>query len=99
MGIWVLFLEALLTGVTIGYYPPRTATCGRCPRCNYPPTAGGRSAPPTAERERRSVGPEDASWLMHSCGSTAVKGWSWPNFWANLASFSLGQAGTCSHRS
>ena len=26
---------------------------------------------------------------MHSCGNTAKKGWSWPNFWANLASFSL----------
>ena len=26
---------------------------------------------------------------MHSCGNTAVKGWSWPNFWANLASFAL----------
>jgi hypothetical protein len=26
---------------------------------------------------------------MHSCGNTAVNGCSWPNFWANLASFSL----------
>jgi hypothetical protein len=27
---------------------------------------------------------------MHSCGNTAIKGcWSWPDFWANLASFSL----------
>ena len=25
---------------------------------------------------------------MHSGGNTAVKGWSWPNFWANLAYFS-----------
>ena len=46
MGIWVLFLEALLTGVTIGYYPPRTATCGRCLQYNGPPTAVDRTAPP-----------------------------------------------------
>ena len=26
---------------------------------------------------------------MRSCGNTAIKGWSGPNFWANLASFSL----------
>ena len=28
---------------------------------------------------------------MHSCGSTAIdlKGWSWPNFWANSAALSL----------
>jgi hypothetical protein len=25
---------------------------------------------------------------VHSCENTARKGWSWPNFWANLASFS-----------
>jgi hypothetical protein len=25
---------------------------------------------------------------MHSCDNTATKGWSWPNFWANLVSFS-----------
>ena len=41
-------------------------------------------------RERCQVGPNDASWSMHSCGNTAIKGLSWPNFWANLASFSLG---------
>ena len=28
--------------------------------------------------------------LLHSCGNPAIKGWSWPNFWANLLSFSLG---------
>ena len=28
-------------------------------------------------------------WPMYSCGNTARKGCSWPNFWANLASFSL----------
>jgi hypothetical protein len=32
---------------------------------------------------------EDAGWPMHSCGNKARKGRSWPNFWANLASFSL----------
>ena len=26
---------------------------------------------------------------MDSCGDIATKGYSWPNFWANLASFSL----------
>ena len=26
---------------------------------------------------------------MHSCGYSARKGWSWPNFWANLVAFSL----------
>ena len=26
---------------------------------------------------------------MHSCEHKATKGWSWPNFWANVASFSL----------
>jgi hypothetical protein len=26
---------------------------------------------------------------MHFCRNTAIKGLSWPNFWANLASFSL----------
>ena len=35
------------------------------------------------------VGPKDASGTMHSCGNTAVEGCSWPNFWANSASFSL----------
>ena len=24
---------------------------------------------------------------MHSCVNTDLKGWSWPNFWANLAFF------------
>jgi hypothetical protein len=28
---------------------------------------------------------------VHSCGNTATTGWSWPNFWANLASFSLAE--------
>jgi hypothetical protein len=31
---------------------------------------------------------------MHSCGETAIKGWSWSNFWANLASFLLVDAST-----
>ena len=30
---------------------------------------------------------------MHSGGNAAIKGRSWPNFWANLASFSLGFRG------
>ena len=30
---------------------------------------------------------------MHSCGNTARKGWSWPNFWANWPSFSPGWGG------
>jgi hypothetical protein len=41
------------------------------------------------ERERSQAGPIYASWPMHSCDNTAIKGWSWPSFWANLASFSL----------
>ena len=36
---------------------------------------------------------------MHSCGNTAIKGWSWPNFWANLASFSPGPACTAARSS
>jgi hypothetical protein len=40
------------------------------------------------ERDSCLVGPKDASWPMLSCGNTAIKGWSWPNFWANVASFS-----------
>jgi hypothetical protein len=39
------------------------------------------------ERDKSQVGPNHASWPMHSCGNTAIKGCSWPNFWANLASF------------
>jgi hypothetical protein len=39
--------------------------------------------------ERCQVGPKDASWPMHSCGNTAIKGCSWPNFWACLGCFSL----------
>ena len=39
--------------------------------------------PTVVERERRQVGPEDASWPIRSCVNTAIKGWSWPNFWAN----------------
>jgi hypothetical protein len=50
------------------------------------------ATPAAAERERCQVGPNGASWLMHSCGNTARKGWSWLNFWANfLVSFSLGR--------
>jgi hypothetical protein len=37
---------------------------------------------------KMQVGP-----CMHSCGNTATKGLSWPNFWANPASFSLGGHG------
>jgi hypothetical protein len=32
---------------------------------------------------------KNASWSMHSCGNTTIKCLSWPNFWANLAAFSL----------
>jgi hypothetical protein len=32
---------------------------------------------------------------MHSCGNTAVKAGSWPNFWANLASFSPARTACC----
>jgi hypothetical protein len=36
---------------------------------------------------------------MHSRSkNTAIKGWSWPNFWANLASFSLRAAQALSSR-
>ena len=44
---------------------------------------------PSQERESCQVGPKDAIWPMHSCGNTDRKDCSWPNFWANLASFSL----------
>ena len=36
--------------------------------------------------------PKRCKLAMHSCGSTAIKGCSWPNFWANSASFSLARA-------
>ena len=36
---------------------------------------------------------------MHSCGNTAIEGWGWPNFWANLASFSPGPACTAARSS
>ena len=39
--------------------------------------------------EGYQVGPNDASWPVHSRGNAAMKGWSWPNFWASLVSFSL----------
>jgi hypothetical protein len=45
-----------------------------------------------AERERRQVGPEGASSLVHSGGSTAIKGYGWPDFWASVAPCSLGRA-------
>jgi hypothetical protein len=35
------------------------------------------------------VGPTYASWPTHSCGNTAIQDRCWPNFWANVASFSL----------
>ena len=35
---------------------------------------------------------------MHSCENTAIKGCSWSNFWANLASFSLGGSAVCRAR-
>jgi hypothetical protein len=43
------------------------------------------------EREGCLVGPNGASWPVHSCGNAAAarKGWSWPNFWATSAAFSL----------
>jgi hypothetical protein len=36
---------------------------------------------------------------MHSCGSAAIKGWCWPNFWANyLGGFrTRGGVGVISH--
>ena len=37
------------------------------------------------ERGRCYVGPKDAGWPMRSCGNTARKASSWPNFWTNLA--------------
>jgi hypothetical protein len=51
------------------------------------PTNGGTRAR-TLQRESCYVGPKDASWPMHSCGNTATKGCSWPNFWAKTASLS-----------
>jgi hypothetical protein len=36
-------------------------------------------------RERCQTGPEDAGSPMRSRGNTAGKGWSWPNFRANLS--------------
>ena len=33
--------------------------------------------------------PKRCSWAMRCCGNTARKSCSWPNLWANLASFSL----------
>jgi hypothetical protein len=41
---------------------------------------------------RCQVGPEDASWPVHPCGNTAIKGGGWPNFRASLASFSQSPA-------
>jgi hypothetical protein len=53
--------------------------------------------PETHKRERCSVGPEDASWPVHSTGrgNTAMKGCSWPNFWANLVCFLLQRRDLC----
>ena len=62
-------------------YNDPTRRSGRRP----PRGLGKVSGRPT----RRQVGPEDASWPTHSDENAAIKGWSWPNFWANLASFSL----------
>jgi hypothetical protein len=45
--------------------------------------------PSPSERQGCQVGATNASWLVHSCGNTSRKGWGWPNFWANLAYFSL----------
>ena len=47
------------------------------------------------ERERCQIGPTYASWPMHSCWNTAMEGYSWPNFWANLAAFSLRSRSSC----
>ena len=52
----------------------------------------GRAA--RLERERMvpgQVGPIDASWPMHTHENTSMKGWSWPNFWADTASLSPGR--------
>ena len=62
-------------------YNDPTRRSGRRP----PRGLGKVSGRPT----RRQVGPEDASWPTHSGENAAIKGWSWPNFWANLVSFSL----------
>jgi hypothetical protein len=42
-----------------------------------------------AAREAFGPPPKDAGWATHCCGNMARKGSSWPNLWANLASFSL----------
>jgi hypothetical protein len=38
---------------------------------------------------------KDTSWPIHSCGDTAVDGWSWPSFWANSAPSSLRRCSWC----
>jgi hypothetical protein len=51
------------------------------------------------QRDRCQVGPKHSGWPVHSCGNTAMKGCSWPNFWANSASFSLwGSVAHSEHR-
>jgi hypothetical protein len=32
--------------------------------------------------------PKDENWPVHSCGSAATKGCSWPSFWADWVSYS-----------
>ena len=72
--------------------PVHAASKAPADRYAGPDGAGPTGAPAELpERERCYVGPEDASWPMCSGGNTAIKGWSWPNFWADLASFSLGR--------
>jgi hypothetical protein len=41
---------------------------------------------PFMARGRRQVGPNGASWPVHSCGSAAIKGLSRPDLWADTAS-------------
>jgi hypothetical protein len=80
--------------------PPCTLGVGFVLRPRVPLRAA--SAPPPRSRRlgapggsprtsaRKVLGwPKDAGWSVHSCGGTARKGCSWPNLWADLASFSL----------
>jgi hypothetical protein len=67
------------------------AACRRAHTCTgprfYPLDC---TAPRCAPAAKRVLGwPKYRSWPVHSCGNTAGKGWGWPSFWANSASFSL----------
>ena len=76
--VWAFCFPSRRLPVLIPYHFKSPATCawnaGR---------AGSAWARKVSEWTRRCKLPYD------SCGNTAIKGWSWPNFWANLASFSL----------